>query len=647
MPNEYSADGKIILRSTNGNQMSLPRFFQLALDDGNGHTAHPMNARSGHYAWDMGTNNALTVPVRTPSFGTVTSAGDGWNGGMGTHVIVTDDSGNEHRFMHMVENSVTVSVGDSVSQGDTLGLIGSTGDSTTPHLHYDVMKDGSLYTDPIEAYDCSTLPSGWNFADAVADNQNWDYIRLDRGASDYGPPGGSSPSEPYLPDTPCYDISWAQSTSGTLNECLDAIAASSSGGVIIQVGAFENENNSFVPEDEFDPAQALAYAISKNLAVGVYFYNYADYTKDLTTAFQAALAYLGTIGATKDKLKLGVWIDTEYNSQLDYDPVPSSDKAVNYAYVERFMDVFDAAGYPVAGVYSSAAFFEDHYGSSRIGNKPIWAAYWVGSFSDVDRSSLDAYLPEADYTKVYIMQYTSSATVSGWSGRLDGNKVLTALPTSGGGGGGGGGEYTEVINVTVDVVPPKRIYFNPTPGLLDAATDLLSDRKATITVTTDADNADLYYTVDGSSPYQYTYVNGNLAYTVASNAQLYSSSITIYKDSHIRVVAVPSGTGSSGSFTEPLAKGSATYLFKYHNLEQSWKDEQKSYATSDGDISFFEENKQAFLRLHAEQTEEEILYAAVYKHDTQVVEEDAEDSASGSAGTTPEDERENTGSVGD
>lgn len=633
MPNEYNASGGIILRSTDGSQMSLPRFFQLALDDGNGHTAHPMNARAGHYAWDMGTNNSLTVPVRTPSFGTITSAGDGWNGGMGTHVIVTDDSGNEHRFMHMVENSVTVSVGDSVSQGDTLGLIGSTGDSTTPHLHYDVMKNGSLYTDPIEAYDCSTLPSGWNFADAVANNQNWDYIRLDRGASDYGPPGGSSPSEPYLPDAPCYDISWAQATGGTLNECLDAIAASSSGGVIIQVGAFRNTG--FVPEDRFDPAQALAYAISRNLAVGVYFYNYADYTENLTTAFQAALAYLGTIGATKDKLKLGVWIDTEYNSQLDYDPVPSSDKAVNYAYVERFMDVFDAAEYPVAGVYSSAAFFEDHYGSSRIGSKPIWAAYWVGSFSDVDRSSLDAYLPEADYTKVYIMQYTSSATVSGWSGRLDGNKVLTALPTSGSGGGGGGGTV-EVIKVTVDVIPPKRIYFSPVPGVISPNTALLSARVATIHLSTDANNAAIFYTTDGSAPYNYTRNNNTTVFTLSATAKAYSNSITITKDTHIRAVAVPAGTTPGSTITELLAKASATYLFRYTGTAQSWDSEKEAYALSDDTVSYFEENKQAFLLLHDQETSEEILYGAVYKHDIESTAPDATDNASQTGETTPE-----------
>jgi hypothetical protein len=202
------------------------------------------------------------------------------------------------------------------------------------------------------------------------------------------------------------------------------------------------------------------------------------------------------------------------------------------------------------------------------------------------------------------------------------------MPTSGDGGGGGGGEYTEVIKVTVDVIPPKRIYFSPVPGIISTGSELLSEREQVITITTDADNADLYYTVDGSSPYQYTNNNDTVAYALAANALQYDGNIIINKDTHIRVIAVPAGTGVGVPFDKPLAKGSGTFLFQYHNLAQTWEDEQKSYATSEGDVSFFEENRQAFLRLHAEQTDEEILYTEVYRHDTQVVEEDASDSAS-------------------
>ena len=627
MGNEYNADGKIILRDTSGNQMSLPRFFQLALVDGNGNYARPT---SHHHldAWDMGTGGALTVPARTPVFGTVTAANQtGWNGEMGTSVIIDEGNGRTHYFMHMVENSLVVSVGDEVKQGDKLGLIGNTGNSFGAHLHYDVREGGSRIGDPMLAYDCTTLPSGWNFPDAVDNGNNWDYIPLDQTATDYGPPGGETPSEPYYPDKPCHDIAHPQVSGGSLNPCIDAIADAGDAGVIIQVGAIRSSG--FSIESSFDPAEAVQKVFDRGLGLGIYFYNYAAYATDQTQAFQDALAYLQTIGATKEKVNLGIWLDTEYNPEYGYDPVPSSDPAVNYAYVERFMNVFNAADYPVVGVYSSAGNFESWYGSSRMGDKPIWAAYWTGTFDTVDRSTLDYYLPEASYTKVYMMQYSDHGSVPGWSGDLDCVKVLTPMPTSGGGGGGGGGgSYTEVIKVTVDVIPPKRIYFSPVPGIIPTMDTRLDEREQQITITTDADNASLYYTLDGSSPYQYTTNNGTTAYTVAANALLYSSSITINKDTHIRVIAVPSGTSPGMTFDEPLAKGSGTFLFQYQSVAQTWEEEQKSYATSDGAVSFFEENKQAFLRLHAEQTDEEILYTEVYRHDTQVAESDASDSAS-------------------
>lgn len=623
MGNEYNTSGQVVLRDTSGNQMSLPRFFQLALIDGNGNYARPT---SHHHldAWDMGTGTALTVPARTPVFGTVIVANQtGWNDGMGTSVVIDEGNGRTHYFMHLVENSLLVSVGDEVKQGDTVGLIGNTGDSQGAHLHYDVRQSGSRIGDPILAFDSATLPTGWNFPDAVDNGNNWDYIPLDKTATDYGPPGGDTPSEPFFPQAECYDISWAQVVNGSLNTCIDAIANNGSGGVIIQVGAIRNSG--FEAASSFNPAEAVQRVLDAGLGLGIYFYNYANYENDMTSAFEDALAYLQTIGATKDKINMGVWIDTEQGGS--WDPTPSADTNINYAFVERFMNVFDNADYPFAGVYSSAGTFTI-YPASSIGDKPIWAAYVDFPFESATRATLESYLPESTYTKVYIFQHSWVGRVPGYNGDLDCDKVLMPMPTSGGGGGGGGGEYTEVIKVTVDVIPPKRIYFSPVPGVIPTGNELLSEREQIITITTDADNADLYYTVDGSSPYQYTNNNDTVVYALAANALRYSNSITINKDTHIRVIAVPAGTSIGVPFDEPLAKGSGTFLFQYHNLAQAWEDEQKSYATSDGDVSFFEENRQAFLRLHAEQTDEEILYAEVYRHDTQVIEEDASDTAS-------------------
>ena len=65
-----------------------------------------------------------------------------------THLDVYKRQGNGvvTQYMHM--SSRSVSVGDSVSQGQQLGISGSTGNSTGPHLHFGVMINGS-YVDPL------------------------------------------------------------------------------------------------------------------------------------------------------------------------------------------------------------------------------------------------------------------------------------------------------------------------------------------------------------------------------------------------------------------------------------------------------------------------------------------------------------------
>ena len=632
MGNEYNGD-RIVLRDTSGNQMSLARFFELALNDGNGHGTTPSQGKTSsfnpnHHAWDMHSSGLIDiVPVRTPTFGTVTRAGDGWNGGMGTCAIITDEKGLEHRFMHMAEGSLQVTVGDTVSQGDTLGKIGSTGDSTGPHLHYDVLSGGTRIDDPIDAYDSTTLPSGWNMVDAAAAG-NWNYIQLDDTATDYGPPGGETPSEPFFTDSPCYDISHPQG-----GNAINPIIQSNAGGVIIGVGRFGwRDSQGHQGSDGYTEQTSWATDIAAakgNIPFGLYFYSYIKASEYEQYGFDQGLTSLQNAGIEPKDVSMGIWIDIE-----DADSV-TSDKTRNFALVQKFCKVFTDAGYPLVGLYSAASPLRNWYNQADLAEFPLWAAAIGGgniSFEEAtrDNPNLVSNLPENEYKNIYIYKYSWVQHVTGYGGDLDGDRVLLPMPVvgSGGGGGGGGGSYTEVIKVTVDVIPPKRIYFSPVPGIIPTLDTRLDEREQQITITTDADNASLYYTLDGSSPYQYTTNNGTTAYTVAANALLYSSSITINKDTHIRVIAVPSGTSPGMTFDEPLAKGSGTFLFQYQSVAQTWEEEQKSYATSDGAVSFFEENKQAFLRLHAEQTDEEILYTEVYRHDTQVAESDASDSAS-------------------
>jgi murein DD-endopeptidase MepM/ murein hydrolase activator NlpD len=68
--------------------------------------------------------------------------GSGWQPGYGWSVLVQHAQGYCTFFAHLSE--ALVQVGDRVRIGDVLGLSGSSGNSTGPHLHYEVWKDGSV-----------------------------------------------------------------------------------------------------------------------------------------------------------------------------------------------------------------------------------------------------------------------------------------------------------------------------------------------------------------------------------------------------------------------------------------------------------------------------------------------------------------------
>ena len=68
--------------------------------------------------------------------GTVLLARNGYNGGYGNMVIIKHPNGTQTLYAH--QSKITTSTGDRVSQGQTIGYVGSTGRSTGPHLHYEI-----------------------------------------------------------------------------------------------------------------------------------------------------------------------------------------------------------------------------------------------------------------------------------------------------------------------------------------------------------------------------------------------------------------------------------------------------------------------------------------------------------------------------
>lgn len=121
--------------------------------------AFPVNAAvtcgfggyAGHYGTDFGVG--MGTSVKASKSGTVTIAaapcshnyGKGGNcgcsGGYGNYVKINHGDGTETLYAHLT--SLSVSAGQSVSQGQEIGKSGSTGWSTGPHLHFEIRINGS------------------------------------------------------------------------------------------------------------------------------------------------------------------------------------------------------------------------------------------------------------------------------------------------------------------------------------------------------------------------------------------------------------------------------------------------------------------------------------------------------------------------
>jgi len=95
-----------------------------------------------HSGVDIGASSG--TPVAATGNGTVISAG--WNGGYGNCVIIDLGNGVSALYGHL--SSINVSGGQTVSSGQTIGAVGSTGDSTGAHLHFEMR----LYGSPVSPY---------------------------------------------------------------------------------------------------------------------------------------------------------------------------------------------------------------------------------------------------------------------------------------------------------------------------------------------------------------------------------------------------------------------------------------------------------------------------------------------------------------
>ncbi len=94
---------------------------------------------SAHTGLDIATSTG--TPVKAAASGTVTFAG--WKGSYGNLMVITHSNGVQTYYGHC--SKLYLSAGATVSQGQTIAAVGSTGNSTGPHLHFEIRVNGIAY----------------------------------------------------------------------------------------------------------------------------------------------------------------------------------------------------------------------------------------------------------------------------------------------------------------------------------------------------------------------------------------------------------------------------------------------------------------------------------------------------------------------
>lgn len=118
------------------NSFVMPTSGRLTSSFGN--RVHPV---TGKYSFHSGIDlaNSSGTSIKASRNGTVTFAGK--QGSYGNFIIVRHSDGFESAYAHL--SSIQVSAGQSVTQGEQIGKMGTTGRSTGSHLHFEIRKNGT------------------------------------------------------------------------------------------------------------------------------------------------------------------------------------------------------------------------------------------------------------------------------------------------------------------------------------------------------------------------------------------------------------------------------------------------------------------------------------------------------------------------
>nr|ADI21635.1 membrane proteins related to metalloendopeptidases [uncultured myxobacterium HF0130_06F04] len=104
----------------------------------------PVEKRVGfHYGIDM--SASYGTQVMSSASGIVISAG--WNGGHGRRVVVQHRYGYRTSYSHL--SQIVAAPGRRIGAGESIGLVGNSGRSTGPHLHFEITRYGK-HLDPLD-----------------------------------------------------------------------------------------------------------------------------------------------------------------------------------------------------------------------------------------------------------------------------------------------------------------------------------------------------------------------------------------------------------------------------------------------------------------------------------------------------------------
>jgi len=99
--------------------------------------------RPGHSHKGIDIGASRGTPIKAAAAGTVSYAGYGYNGGYGNYVVINHGNGVSTAYGHC--NTLEVSAGTYVSQGQRIATVGNTGNSFGNHLHFEVRIGGTSY----------------------------------------------------------------------------------------------------------------------------------------------------------------------------------------------------------------------------------------------------------------------------------------------------------------------------------------------------------------------------------------------------------------------------------------------------------------------------------------------------------------------